>query len=284
MSAGLGVAAAVGAALFAGWCLAAGPRGPVARRLPSDGSAGAAQPRRRGSGRGWGSMRRESDSPGPIEDLQQTALLVAQLAALLRAGRTPEQVWRQAAETHAASAGPEAGSGERTRSERGGLWQGTEDLTSSALASAAHAAALGRPVAAAIRAACIPDAGAGGRRRATGSASAGVWLSVAACIETAEASGSPLAGVLERLAAQLESDADAAAARAVALAGPRATAQVLSVLPLAGLGLGMLMGADLIGLVLSTPLGSLCLGLGGALTVAGRWWSAQLVRSASEAR
>jgi tight adherence protein B len=255
------VGATIAVLLFASWRLGAGPgaTSTYRRRLRTHGvprGPGRLHPRRAGLGAGRHSER-------PAEEFQHAAILVGQLAALLRAGRTPEQMWRQAAAAYRV--------GER----------GSADLTPRMLRSAAMAADLGRPVAAALRAA-VGDRDPSSPRAA--GAVPGIWRSVAACIEAAEASGSALADVLERLAAQLEADADAVAARAVALAGPRATAKVLSVLPVAGLGLGMLMGADPFGLLLSTPLGAMCLGLGAALTVAGRWWSDRLVRSASEAR
>lgn len=266
-------ALAVSAALFSGWFVIGRCRHPITVRVSGNRSG---DPNRRSilpSGR---SVRaRRKGAVNPALELQYAAYLVAQLGALLRAGRTPEQMWRQAAETHALACGPSRA--HRTSSDRAAI----DAAASRALSAAAHAAGLGRPVAAAIREAVLRPPGAGTCR--TG-AEIGVWTSVASCIETAEASGSPLAGVLDRLAIQLESDADAAGARAVALAGPRATARVLSVLPIAGLGLGMLMGADPLSTLLATPMGSWCLGLGCALTAAGRWWSARLVRSASEAR
>jgi tight adherence protein B len=90
--------------------------------------------------------------------------------------------------------------------------------------------------------------------------------------------------VLDRLAAHLEDDADAAAARATALAGPKATAQILTILPIAGLGVGALMGSDPLRILLDTPLGLLCLAAGAALALAGRIWSTRLVLRAAELR
>ena len=271
-----------------------GPFGRESGRLPHPQRPSSAKAVRDSlaRGRAGGGMR-----GGPGEELQRASLLVAQISALLRAGRSQTQLWAQAAELHAhetrQASGPRSGQPRVVASQRPvGRLSGRRprpstwnEASSRVLASAAHAASFGLPVGAAIRAAAhvvgIDDPARRGDR--AGSA-ATVWRSVAACIETAEASGSPLAAVLDRLAAQLEADADAAAARAVALAGPTATAKVLSVLPLAGLGLGMLMGADPLRLLLSTPLGAGCLVLGAGLTVLGRWWSARLVRAASEER
>lgn len=254
---------AIAGLLFAGWCFATGPgaRGRLCRPPGGNGSGAPTTPSSgRRPGKWWRTRRGVPGTSQHTEQFQQAAILVGQLAALLRAGRTPEQMWRQATVAHRPD----------------GCNPG--DPTGRVLNAAATAADLGRPVAPAMRTAAhaANDQGA--------SAAAAIWWGVAACIETAEASGGALADVLERFAAQLEADADAAAARTVALAGPRATAQVLSVLPVAGLGLGMLMGADPFGVLLSTPLGALCLGLGAGLTAAGRWWSDRLVRNASEAR
>ncbi len=124
-------------------------------------------------------------------------------------------------------------------------------------------------------------------RSASGSAFTGnhnrerrIWGELAACFEIAEASGCPLADVLTRFAAQLEVEDDAEAARQTALAGPKATVTLLTWLPLLGLGLGMALGVDPLSVLLGTPLGTAALAAGVVLTVAGRIWSARLVRSA----
>ena len=67
----------------------------------------------------------------------------------------------------------------------------------------------------------------------------------------------------------------------MALAGPRATASVLAALPLAGIGLGALIGVNVPAVLLGTPLGWACTVGGGLLWAAGRGWSARLVRSAA---
>jgi tight adherence protein B len=107
-----------------------------------------------------------------------------------------------------------------------------------------------------------------------------VWGELAACFDIAEASGCPLADVLTRFAAQLEAEDDAEAARQTALAGPKATARLLTWLPLLGLGLGTLLGVDPVKILLQTPFGMAALAAGVVLTAAGRVWSSQLVRAA----
>jgi tight adherence protein B len=90
-----------------------------------------------------------------------------------------------------------------------------------------------------------------------------------------------LADVLARFAAQLEAEDDAEAARQSAFAGPRATVRLLSWLPVLGLGLGVVLGVDPLGILLGEPAGFAALVAGVALTAAGRIWSAKLVRSAA---
>ena len=107
-----------------------------------------------------------------------------------------------------------------------------------------------------------------------------VWFQLAACFDVAEATGCPLADVLTRFAAQLEAEDDAEAARQTALAGPRATVRLLTWLPFLGLGLGLLLGVDPVEVLLGTPWGVAALAAGLALTAAGRFWSARLVRAA----
>ena len=105
---------------------------------------------------------------------------------------------------------------------------------------------------------------------------------LAACRLTHEL-GAPLAQVLERCAQGLTEAGHARAARAVALAGPRATARLLGWLPLVGLALGVAVGADPFAVLLDGRLGTACLIAGAALVVAGRRWVRALERAASAA-
>lgn len=249
--------------------------------------------------------------------LHDAALLVAELAALLRAGRSAEQMWRHAAlsarrrlrhDVEGSVRWPESSSTTRWNRQRtlapqrllgrpahgndAGRAPSAEILVAVfVLEAAAHAAALGAPVGAAIREALslasrdgLPtaDPASGqteGRRRRTlpGRGTLAIWSDVAACVEAAETSGCPLAAVFDRLSAHLESDADAAAARATALAGPKATTRILTVLPFVGLVLGTLVGAKPLEALTTTFLGFVCLISGGVLALAGRLWSSRLV-------
>jgi tight adherence protein B len=91
----------------------------------------------------------------------------------------------------------------------------------------------------------------------------------------------PLAGLLERLADALEDGQDAHQAREAASAGPKSTARLLGLLPVAGLGLAALVGAPPTDL-LTGPLGWLVVGTGVALAVVGHLWTRTLVRRAEE--
>ena len=207
-------------------------------------------------------------------------LLVQQMAALLKGGRTPARLWDELWLLHVA--GPAAAlSGAPMPRRTPVLAPGSVRM----LAAARAAAMRGSAVGAAIRSA---GATASGRTAATaqdkgagqGVYERRVWFQLAACFDVAEATGCPLADVLTRFAAQLEAEDDAEAARQTALAGPRATVRLLTWLPFLGLGLGLLLGVDPADVLLGTPWGVAALVTGLALTAAGRFWSARLVRAA----
>jgi hypothetical protein len=58
---------------------------------------------------------------------------------------------------------------------------------------------------------------------------------------------------------------------------------VMSVLPVAGLALGALLGVDTLHVLLVTGPGHLCLLSGAGAWAAGRWWIRRLVRTAEAA-
>lgn len=210
-------------------------------------------------------------------------LVVQQLAALLKGGRTPARLWEELwfLYTSGQDAGhqrPESVSGRTRRSGQPGTGRSGPGLSAGSVAmigAARSAAFTGSPVSDAIRIsvrAAFPRLNAKEPR---------IWCEVAACFDIAEASGCPLADVLTRFAAQLEVEDDAEAARQTALAGPKATVSLLTWLPLMGLGLGMALGVDPLAVLLGTPLGVAAVTAGAALTVAGRIWSARLVSAAT---
>ncbi|QHT58365.1 type II secretion protein F [Cellulomonas sp. H30R-01] len=89
--------------------------------------------------------------------------------------------------------------------------------------------------------------------------------------------GAPLADVLEGVAGAVAADEEHDADVAAALAGPRATARVLLLLPVAGVLLGTLLGADPVGVMTSGGVGTGCALLGATLLLVGRWWTGRLV-------
>jgi tight adherence protein B len=202
-------------------------------------------------------------------------VVVQQLAALLRGGRTPSRLWDELSVLYPAG-DQEALLGPRGRSANGiGGGQDPGSAFQLVLAAARAASLRGAAVSDAIRSATASafPSGRGRDRR--------VWGELAACFDIAEVSGCPLADVLTRFAAQLEAEDDAEAARQTALAGPQTTVRLLTWLPLLGLLLGMALGVDPLKILLGTPYGVAALAAGIALTVAGRVWSARLVRLAA---
>ena len=191
-------------------------------------------------------------------DLERWPALIQQMAALLRAGIEPAAVW---------AALREQVRGE-SPSEAGAVGRDIDEL----IRCAHEGALLGADPARSLRTARLRHP----RSRAVRDALAAAWA-------VSGRTGAPLAGVLEGLARAVEDELDALAARDTALAGPKATARILSTLPLLGLGLGMVMGTDPLGVLLGMVWGHLALVLGLGLSAAGLLWTRRLVRGAEEA-
>lgn len=168
----------------------------------------------------------------------------AALAAELRAGRFP-------AEALAAAADLACGPLEAT------------------LRGAAATAGLGGDAAAVLRApvgaTAVPE----------------VARALAACWSVCAGSGNGLAAAVSRLEEGLRADAAQRRAIEAELAGPRATAALLALLPLVGLVLAAGLGADPLHVLLHTPAGLVCLLLGLALDALGLLWTARLVDRAA---
>ena len=95
---------------------------------------------------------------------------------------------------------------------------------------------------------------------------------IAAGWEVAHRSGAGLADVLDRLSRSLRDDEDVRREINASLGPTRATARLLAVLPVFGLGLGYTMGADPLGVLIGSTLGAMCLAAGAVLAVAGLFW------------
>ncbi len=146
-----------------------------------------------------------------------------------------------------------------------------------ALQSAAFAARFGGDVAAAL----LPsELVPGARGSLPGTAVPEVLRALAACWTVCSASGSGLAAAVDRLEEGLRADQDRRRAVEAELAGPRATAGLLAVLPGAGLLLATALGADPAAVLLETPLGLVCLVGGLALDGLGLLWTARMVARA----
>lgn len=129
---------------------------------------------------------------------------------------------------------------------------------------AARAAHVGGDVAAALRA----DTEATGAR---------VLTSVAGAWDVAQRTGSGMADVLESMADGYRRTIEVQRALEVELASPRASARMMSLLPAIGVLLAMLLGADPLRWLATTPLGLGCLVAGGLLNVAGFVWINRIV-------
>ena len=106
-----------------------------------------------------------------------------------------------------------------------------------------------------------------------------VLAHLAACWRVATESGTGLAAAVARLAESARTAEDARVDLEGQLAGPRATARLLALLPVVGIGFGVLLGSDPLGWLLTEPLGRICLGLGVLLTAAGAWWTGRIAAS-----
>ncbi|MFG2826312.1 type II secretion system F family protein [Streptomyces sp. NPDC048434] len=105
---------------------------------------------------------------------------------------------------------------------------------------------------------------------------------MAACWQVAVEGGAGLASGLERIAAGLRAQRDQRDELRAQLAGPRATALMLALLPAGGLLMGSALGADPLRVLLHTPAGWGCLAAGGLLEWCGVAWTARIVAAAED--
>lgn len=105
------------------------------------------------------------------------------------------------------------------------------------------------------------------------------WRVFAAAWRLAEESGAPLADALQRIGDGVRSVEETGRRREVLLATPRMTVKLVNVLPLAALGVGVLLGFNPLP-VLITPFGMLLVCAGLVLQLCGAAWARRLVRRA----
>lgn len=214
---------------------------------------------------------RASAARAPTLGLGELAALVHRLAVLLGAGVAPISAWQHATGPPFEAVGADV----------------------AAAAARAGAGAIPDAVAARVRTpgavramrASGPDRHpARDRRRArapTPRAIDAAWTGLAAAWAVADTAGASLAPTLRAYAGLLRGLAAAEREARVALAGPRATARLVLVLPVIAIAFGALLGQDTIGVLVGTPIGWACLGIGALLGLGGWAWTRRLLRRAS---
>jgi tight adherence protein B len=151
-------------------------------------------------------------------------------------------------------------------------------IPSAALTLAAEDCPVLEPVAAAHRVGAeVPAA-----LRAAGAMAGGKGLvRLAQAWEVGGRTGAPLGQALGAVAEAVRRDREIEQVVATELAGPRASGQVLGVLPILGLAAGFAMGGEPVQFFLTGFLGPLCLVLGTGLACAGVVWTDTLVMRAT---
>ncbi len=94
--------------------------------------------------------------------------------------------------------------------------------------------------------------------------------------------GAPLADLLERYGNHLKEDQELDELVKVEAAGARMTQRLLLILPLGGVGLGLLLGIDLTAIYFGHPLGLACLVAGGVLSMLASRTSARIIKDAGK--
>jgi tight adherence protein B len=231
--------------------------------------------------------RRGAPVRPPIDDVADR---VQRVAVLLAAGVAPATAWGYLDDVRRGEAA--------SRSTASHSQAVSEAVVAAANRAALHGGDVPGAIAAVVRARPLESASRGvsrpGTRRGTrrvhprGHVSRGplaevqsAWLGLAAALQVATQSGAPLADALRRTAAALRDLGQAQRDREAALAGPRATARTVLMLPAIGLVFGATLGFDTVHVLVATPLGLGCLGVGLALLAGSAGWNRALVRGAT---
>lgn len=94
-----------------------------------------------------------------------------------------------------------------------------------------------------------------------------------------EQTGAPLSELLEQLAASVDDSAELAAAVQTATAGPKLTQLILTLLPVGGLALGQVMGAEPVTMLFGGVFGLACLAAGLLFLGLGGLWSHRMIHA-----
>ncbi|MCU1529607.1 MAG: hypothetical protein JWP75_3370 [Frondihabitans sp.] len=195
----------------------------------------------------------------PDSNPPATALVLDRLAVLLEAGVPPAAAW-----SHLAAVSQHPGFAEVAATLAAG--QPGAPAIVDAFAAGSRERTRGRPAS---------------RSSSGGSSSVDEWRQVAAAWSVAEETGAPLALSLRSAAESSRSVGQARRDGEVALSGPVATSRVVLALPALGLLLGLALGLDTPGVLLSRPVGWGCLGSATVLVLVARGWNRRLVASAA---
>ncbi|MCH8561529.1 type II secretion system F family protein [Nesterenkonia sp. DZ6] len=208
------------------------------------------------------------------DDLGSSACsLLHQYAALLQSGRSQAQAWA------------DLGTHWRSRETTHPLTQVCE------LAAAAEQAGLGAVVGlrrslASVTASQRRRAGRTMGNFAPARSSATTTVVLTEVLERlisihalSQSTGAPLSALCRKAADALEDSAALEAAVRTAAAGPRLTQFILAALPLGGLAMGALMGADPFAVLLGSALGWGCLVVGLGSLLLGWRWSTRMIRA-----
>lgn len=123
----------------------------------------------------------------------------------------------------------------------------------------------------------------GGERISAAISAAGPeWAPIANAWYVASEVGAPLAETLRAIAAATRDATEVADDVEIALAEPAMTARIMAWLPAGGLLIGLGLGFDIAGILLSQPVASACVAAGVVLMLVARRWSHKLVARARE--
>ncbi|MER3388194.1 MAG: type II secretion system F family protein [Microcella pacifica] len=106
------------------------------------------------------------------------------------------------------------------------------------------------------------------------------WAGLLAAWRVAAASGAPLAPALTAFAGAIRDRQEASRDIEIALAGPKATARIVLLLPACAIVLALLLGVDVLG-TLAQPLGLTSTVLGIALLLLARRWMRRMLQAAA---